>query len=343
MRIMKINKLLKSILILSPLTIVLSGCPSLLTMLPSLAPSLVPSVNMNNINVNTNQISCYQGGLFSSDYCSIPISKFISLISDYANPLDVNSLLMYDLNNNQQFIFDNLNHTNTIDILNEQFLANYPTAMQFALLPLKVQTLYIKMRERYIPQKDYTQLYNSYIYLYTFGALAYATDSCTAPYELPTLKGNHLSLDQIRQREMLYKAFSIQYSNAVLHHIAGDVDSTYNSETDLYNAIYAAILKIDPNQLQSIAQSIFSNTNSSLPIFQPEFFSESGIKFGDIGKFACTDKGGMWSRYDYQYFGINVSGIDIRVKFKQRDTLKQTPKNPTSIINDNPLPATESH
>lgn len=324
-------KIKKTFIILAPLSFLLSGCPSFVTMIPSLAPSLVPSVNLTNVNVNTNQISCYQGGTFSSDYCSIPISRFVSLTSSYADPHDVNLLLAYDLEHNQEFFFDNINHTSTIDQLNKNFLTYYPKPTKFASLPIKVQNLYIKMREKYIPTHDYKNLYSSYIYLYTISALHFATNQCVTPY---VSKINGIDPKLTSQREMLYKAFAIQYTNAVLHNIAPNVSGKYDSEIDLYNAIYASIMKIDPNQLQNMAQSIYSRTSSYAPQFESSFYTESGINFGDIGSFGCTNLGGVWSKYGYQYFGRNVSGIDLRVRFIQHDVLAQSSEQGTDLIYD---------
>lgn len=316
-----------------PLGVVLSGCPSFATVLPEIAPSLVPSVNLTSVNVNTNQISCYPSSTFSSSYCSIPLSKFVGIVSGYADPYNVNLLLAYDVNNKQSFFFDHVNHRQEIESLNQYFIAEYPSANNFALLPLSVQDLYIKIREDYIPHHNYKKLYHSYIYLYTISALHSATNKCKTPAfnNINLYKNTNLSESAVLQRAMLYKAFTIQYSNAVLYHIANKVDSTYDSEIDLYNAIYEQVLKINPNQLQNIAQDIYAKTNMYAPQFESSFFTLSGTNFGDLGNFACTQYGGLWTRYDYEYFGRNLSGIDIRVKFKQHDTIANTNDNETQI------------
>lgn len=329
---MKFKNTLVIIAMTMPLGFLLSGCPTFATAIPSLIPSLIPSVNYNSIDMNTNQISCYKGGTFSSDYCSIPISRFVSITSGYADPYNVNLLLDYDLNNQHHFFFDDINHASTIDKLNKQFLNTYPAPDKFAQLPTALQNLYIRMREKYIPNHDYKNLYSSYIYLYTINALHFATNPCSQEDQLQT---NQATAHIIYQRDMLYKAFAIRYSNEVLHHVAGDLSSKYDSENDLYNAVYKYILAIDYNKLQNMAQDLFATINNKLPPFESSFFSETGVSFGNIGTFGCADKGGFWMRYDYEYFGNNVSGINLRVQFIQHDTLSQIDSSKTALIMDN--------
>lgn len=331
---LKYKNIIKTTLIMLPLGFMLSGCPTLAaTAIPGLLPALIPNFNYNSIDINSNRISCYKGGIISSDYCSIPISRFVSITGDYADPYDVNLLLSYDINNNQHFFFDDINHTSTIDKLNKDFLSNYPTPDEFAQLPVALQNLYIRMREKYIPKHDYKHLYSSYIYLYTINALHFATAPCDMPYQLNSnLKANESTL---LQREMLYKTFTIRYTNEVLHHVADNLSNKYNSETDLYNAVYKSILAIDDTKLQIMAQNLFSTINNHLPPFESAFFSDTGVSFGNIGTFGCATKGGYWTRYDYEYFGNNVSGVDIRVQFKQQDTLSQIETNKVAIIVDN--------
>lgn len=332
---MKIKSLTRLCLTVLPLSIILSGCPSFATVLPEIAPSLVPSVNLTNVSVNTNQISCYPSSTFSSSYCSIPLSKFVGIVSGYADPYNTNLLLAYDVNNKQGFFFDKVNHTREIESLNQYFLAQYPKANQFALLPVSVQDLYIKMREKYIPKHDYENLYRSYVYLYTISAIHSATNKCkTAEFNNINLYTNNASESVVLQRAMLYKAFTIQYTNAILFHISDKVDGTYDSELELYNAIYKQILHISPNQLQNIAQNIYAKTNMYAPQFESSFFSTNGTNFGDLGNFACTQYGGLWMRYDYEYFGRNLSGIDIRVKFKQHDTININSDEKHELVND---------
>ncbi len=319
---------LRIILISAPLTIILSGCPSLVTMLPSMVPSMVPSVNLSNVNINTNQISCYPGDWFSSGYCSIPLSNFIGISSHYADPYSANLLLSYDINN-KQFFFDNINHEETIDRLNQNFLTYYPAPNEFAALPDKVQSLYIKMKEDYIPKKDYDNLYKGYVYLYTISALRFATEPCNE--STPLLTSNSIPVESYQQQVILHKAFAMEYTNAVLHYISNDLTEKYDNEAALYNAVYGQILTLNPYQLQNMAQSLYSRTNSFMPTFNNSFYTIAGISFGDLGKFSCTKKGNTWSRYEYPFFGSNISGIDIRVQFKQNEILTQYNNDPIPI------------
>lgn len=319
---------IRTILTLTPLTITLSGCPSLVTMLPSMMPSMVPSVNLNNVSLNNNQISCYQGDWFSSGYCSIPLSNFVGITSHYADPYDANLLLNYDINN-QQFFFDNINHSSTIDKLNQNFLKYYPEPNQFAALPNKVQSLYIKIREEYIPKKDYVNLYKGYVYIYTISALHFATSSCNE--STPLLTNGNTPVESYQQQIMLHKAFSMEYSNAVLYYIANDLTGKYTDETALYNAVYSQILTLNPYQLQNMAQSLYSRTNSFMPAFSNSLYTLAGVSFGDLGKFSCTKTGNTWSRYGYPFFGSNISGIDMRVQFKQHEILTQYDNDPIPI------------
>mgnify|MGYP006344136781 FL=1 len=320
---------IRTILALMPLALILSGCPSLVTMLPSMVPSMVPSVNLNNVNVNNNQISCYAGGWFSSGYCSIPLSNFIGISSHYADPYDVNLLLNYDVNN-QQFFFDTINDSATIDKLNQNFLSSYPNVNQFAALPTKIQSLYIKMKEEYIPKQDYANLYKGYIYIYTISALHFATAPCDE--SMPLLSNKKMSIESYQQQIMLHKAFAMQYSNAVLHYVAGELSDKYNDETKLYNSVYSKILTLNPYQLQNMAQSLYSRINSFAPAFNASFYTLDGVSFGDLGKFSCTPTGNIWSRYGYPFFGSNISGIDMRVQFKQHEVLSQYDDNEIAII-----------
>lgn len=320
---------IRTILALTPLALILSGCPSLVTMLPSMVPSMVPSVNLNNVNVNNNQISCYAGGWFSSGYCSIPLSNFIGISSHYADPYNVNLLLNYDVNN-QQFFFDNIDQSATIDKLNQSFLSSYPNANQFAALPDKVQSLYIKIKEEYIPKQDYANLYKGYIYIYTISALHFATAPCDE--SMPLLSNKKMSIESYQQQIMLHKAFAMQYSNAVLHYVAGELSGKYNDETKLYNSVYSKILTLNPYQLQNMAQSLYSRISSFAPAFNNSFYTLDGVSFGDLGKFSCTPTGNIWSRYGYPFFGSNISGIDMRVQFKQHEVLSQYDDNEIAII-----------
>ena len=314
------HKSIRTVLALTPLALILSGCPSLVTMLPSMVPSMVPSVNLNNVNVNNNQISCYASGWFSSGYCSIPLSNFIGISSHYADPYDVNLLLNYDVHN-QQFFFDNIDQSATIDKLNQSFLRYYPNANQFAALPDKAQSLYIKIKEEYIPKRDYANLYKGYIYIYTISALHFATAPCDE--SMPLVNNTKMPIESYQQQIMLHKAFAMQYSNAVLHYIAADVSSQYYDETKLYNAVYSKILTLNPYQLQNMAQSLYSRLNSFAPAFNASFYTLDGVSFGDLGKFSCSPTGNIWSRYGYPFFGSNISGIDMRVQFKQHEVLSQ--------------------
>lgn len=321
---------IRTILALAPLTVILSGCPSLVTMLPSMVPSMVPSVNLSNVNINNNQISCYQSGWFSSGYCSIPLSNFVGISSRYADPYDANLLLNYDINH-QQFFFDSINHSVTIDQLNQSFLKYYPEPNQFAALPDKVQSLYIKMKEEYIPKKDYDNLYKGYVYIYTISALHFATTNCNESTQLLNTDSK-IPIESYQQQIMLHKAFAMEYTNAVLYYISGDVSDKYDDETALYNAIYSKILTLNPYQLQNMAQSLYSRTSSFMPEFNSSFYTLAGVGFGDLGKFSCTKTGNIWSRYGYPFFSSNISGIDIRVQFKQHEILTQYDNQEIPII-----------
>ena len=303
----------KVILLMSLLGVAstLSGCAAAL--LP-LASSLIPSVDITNVNVNTNEINCYKGGFFSSDYCSIPISKFVSLASGYTNPLGT-KLIFNSPSQTSLARYDFQNHA-VIDQLNKIFLANYPAAKTFAKLPQSEQSLYIKMHERYIPNKDYHNLYNSYLYLYTLSIIDFASQPCDAD----TFKNSGVSIETFA----LYKAFSIQFANNILYSIYGDVDGSHDNEIDLYNDVYSSILKIDPNKLNAMIQNIDSETNTFVPKSDwKDIFNDSGLSFGEIGTFSCTEKGNYLYRYGYQLFGTHVQGIDLRIKYKLTDKLQQ--------------------
>lgn len=306
-----------------PLSILLSGCPSVIPFLSDAVPALIPSVNLNNININTNQITCYQGGMFSSDYCSIPLSRFVALMGKYTDFANTNLLIAYDMQNNQKFFFDELHYTGTIDKLNKIFMDSYPSAHKFALMPHSVQSLYIKMRERYIPQHDYERLYRSYTYLYTISAIKFATDDCNMPINYSNLE---------KEQYILYKAFAIQYTNAVLYYVGNHISTSYNNELDAYNSIYKKILTINPSKLQNLANNIFDNTNSVPQITNFDLFSESGVTFGDIGSFKCSQNGNTWFKYGYEYFGTNISGIDTRIEINVKKDLSNTSSKNTGLI-----------
>ena len=61
----------------------------------------------------------------------------------------------------------------------------------------------------------------------------FATNSCDAVTQ------SYLSVTSAsyQQQYMLYKVFSIQYTNDILHHISGSLTGKYDSEHDIYNAI----------------------------------------------------------------------------------------------------------
>lgn len=317
----------KSIIIAS-LAVTLSGCPSMVTMLPSMMPSLVPSVNLTNVNVNTNKISCYPGSMFSSDYCSIPLSNFIGITSRYADPYDENLLLRFQFNNNQ-FFFDAINHTNILDKLSANFIVNYPTASKFAALPDKVQRLYIKIKEDYIPNHRYLELRDSFIIIYTISTLHFATTNCES---IPQFSSTESST-QYQQQIMVSKAFAMQFTNAILHNINDEVETKYSDETALYNGVYSTILKLNPNQIQNMAQNIYARTIAFIPEFNQSFYHD-GISFGDLGTFSCNKRGNTWYRYGYPFFGENISGIDMRVQFKQVDVLDKFNDDSIPLITD---------
>jgi hypothetical protein len=311
------NKSLRQLAVLAPLGMMLTACPSIVTMLPSVMPSMVPSINYNSIDVqNPNQISCNEGDLLSSEYCSIPISRFVAITSSNADPYYGSVLLLYGKDHN--FFFDNINKTEILESINVAFIKNYPDTPHFAALPDALQHLYIVTKERDIPEHNYQKLFETYIYLYTINAMDFATNGCDATTQtyLSATSSNY------KQQYMLYKAFSMQYTNDILHHISGSLTGKYADEHEIYNAIYAEILKLDPYQLENMAQAIYARTSSNLPDFDDSFYS-TGIKFGEIGTFSCTPIGSIWEKFGYEFFGRVVSGLPHYVKFKNKDSFSR--------------------
>ncbi len=322
------NALLHQIAALIPLGMMLTACPSIATILPSMVPSMIPSINYNSIDMqNPNQISCNEGGVFSSEYCSIPISRFVAITSSNADPYYGNILLLYG--KNQNFFFDNINKIEILESINSAFIKSYPDTQHFAALPDALQHLYIVTKERHIPKRNYQKLFETYIYLYTINAMDFATNGCDAT----TQSFLSVTSAKYRQQYMLYKAFSMQYTNDILHHISGALTGKYSDEHAIYNAVYAEVLKLDPYQLENMAQAIYARTSSNLPQFDDSFYS-TGIKFGEIGTFSCSPIGSIWEKFGYEFFGRVVSGLPHYVKFKNKDSF--------SSYDDTMIPVVES-
>lgn len=314
---MKFKQKLLTVSSLAGLGICFSGCAAIgIGTLADLVPSLVPSVDVTNVNVNNNEINCYPGKYFTSDYCSIPLPKFISLSSEFANPFGSEFLFYPYQSDNSELTMHRLTSKKTIDELNTLFLKNYPESKEFSSLPISLQTIYTNMKTQYIPKHDYQNLYNSYVYLYTMSALYFATDDCNRD-------DNSLKHVDIKTYT-LYKAFSIQYANNLLYYIYPSVDGKYNSESALFDGVYKEITKINPSRLTTLADNIYEKTVSLKPLDDwNNIFSESGISFGNAGTFSCSINGGTLYRYGYQYFGTHTQGIDLRVSYKINNVLKQ--------------------
>jgi hypothetical protein len=307
------RKKLNNILALSGLggmTLLLSGCPSFSLVSPSF------TYTNNYSDSNPNAISCYVGTWYSSGYCSIPISRFAAISSDYINPALTNLLLEYTYKYNR-FVFTDLDEESSLIQMNELFLANYPTSAQMVLLPEDLQHLYIQIKEVYIPKKDYHQLSTAYTYLYTLSAMQFATAACKEHFESATTPQEALRQTQF----MEYKAFSMQYTNAVLLHISDSVDGKYKNEFDLYEHLYEAILDLNPYQLTNMAANLYETTL----IYSPDKFESalytSGVTFGELGKFSCNNITTRWTRFGFEYFGNNIAGTRRLVSFKSKDVL----------------------
>ena len=320
------NIRIKNLLAYLPI-ITLSGCVSL---------SLVsPSFNYNNnySGGNPNQITCDTGGFFSYPVCSIPISRFVALTAQYADPLESDAMVVYAMRNNNAFIFNDLVKTSVIESLNKgMFAGKYITNDATITFPPYLDELNEKLTNEYQPENNYISEADTYIYKFTLNAIHFAitpcidvSDSISSPYDK----------EQYQQLFMLYKAFSIQYTNDILRHVGSGYfhfDTKYEDEEDLYNHLYASILKLNPSQLQHLAQAVFQRTNDAHPSFESGFYTDTGVAFGAIGTFSCTAENTSWKKYGSDYFGLNVSGVRILVQFKNRDVFANTDKQKLGII-----------
>lgn len=290
----------------------ISGCAASLTSLSGLVPSLVPSVDLSNISVNMNQVDCYKGSWMSSDYCSVPISRFAALSISYASIDDAPKVLNLDINNDfvDQDFFNTIHNKDSIESLNQIFLKNYPDEHQFEEFPKAAQNLYVKIRENYIPKKNYDKLYASYMYLYTLAMMDEALRPCK--------NGKTLSSQEVK-----HKIYALQFSNDVLYNVSSNLSGKYDGESGLYNKMYGEILLVNPYKLENLAKSILSKMDSYYPqsVNSKLLFSKDGLLVAELGSFSCNKNSSQWLKYDHDYFGNNTSGIDIRVKFKLRDSL----------------------
>ncbi len=304
-----------SCIFLTASALLLAGCPSVASVIPSFLPSLVPSVNYNTLSVtNPNQIQCYPGGWFSSEYCAIPINRFVAISSHYASPYESNQLINF-ANQYQSFVFDRLDESQVLESLNIAFMKQYPTADKFAKLPTAVQSLYIKMKEEYIGSHQYQKQMETYIYLYALSTIDYANQICSESV-------NSISTPDSQQRA-LYKVFSMMFTNDVLHHVALNVTGKYKNEVELYNKVYDAILDLNPYQLANMAQMTYSNIYNNKPKMIESDFYTTGTSFGEIGSFSCNANGTMWQRFGYPYFGSNVAGLPYYVNFINKDNFSK--------------------
>lgn len=321
---------LKTIALIAPLGLLLSGCPSMATFLPSMIPSLVPSVNLTNVNVNNNQISCYPGGTFSSEYCSIPIGRFLAITTNYADPYAESNLFMAYGQKYQRFIFADLDERTQLDKINQDFLNSYPTASSLSTMPDSLRNLLIEIKEEYIPEKNYKKLSEAYTHLYTITALDFATDPCLTKFSPATSAQESAQQLQFMQ----YKVFGIQYTNAILMHISGSLDSKYDNEVDAYEHLYQAVLKLDPYQLDNLATALYDKTMTYSPKqFESSLYTLNGAPFGELGRFSCTHEATHWFKFGFEYFGTNISGIKRDISFKNPDVYKNYDSDPIPVLN----------
>lgn len=323
---------LKTIALITPLGLLLSGCPSMATWLPSMVPSLVPSVNLTNVNVNNNQISCYPGGTFSSEYCSIPIGRFLAITTNYADPYAESNLFLSYGKKYQRFIFADLDEQIQLDKINHDFLSNYPSASALNTMPESLRNLLSEIKDEYIPEKNYKKLSEAYTYLYTITALDFATDPCLTKFT-PAVS----AVESAQQLQfMQYKVFGIQYTNAILMHISGSLDSKYNNEVDAYEHLYKEILKLDPYQLDNLATALYDKTITYSPKqFESSLYTSNGAPFGELGRFSCTHDATHWFKFGFEYFGTNISGIKRDISFKNPDVFKNYDSDPIPVLNGN--------
>lgn len=305
----------------------LGGCVSL---------SLVsPSFNYNNnySEGNPNRISCDPGGFFSYPNCSIPISRFVAITAQYADPLNNDALIAY-ANENNSFVFDDINKITTLDKLNKMFYSKPMSGERFHKLPQYFQERLEKMRDTYIPENDFKKIAHTYIYAFTLNTIHFAVTPCNNPtsqVDAPYDK------EKYEQLYLKYKVFSIQFTNDILRHIGSSYfhfDTEYENEDDLYEHLYTKILKLNPSQIVSLAQKIYAQTNAEEPTFESSFYTKAGLTFGTIGTFKCTTDLTSWDKYGSDYFGLNVSGVRMLVHFKNRDVFANTDSHKMNIMNN---------
>jgi len=172
------------------------------------------------------------------------------------------------------------------------------------------------MKEEYIKNHDYQKQMEVYIYLYTLSAIDFANQICNES-AIETKSADY------QQQLMLYKAFSMLFTNDVLHHAVLKLSSKYDNQVDLYNGLYKTIVTLNPYQLMNLAQMNYSIVYSSMPKFDSAFYSSEGAKFSELGNFSCNKNGTSWQRFGYQYFGSKVSGLPYYVNFINKDTFNQ--------------------
>lgn len=302
------------------------------TWLPSMVPSLVPSVNLTSVNVNNNQVSCYPGGTFSSEYCSIPIARFLAITTNYADPYAESNLFLSYGEKYQRFVFADLDEQRRLESINQEFLLHYPSTKTLSSMPKSLQELFTNIKDEYIPEHNYVKLSEAYTHLYTITTLDFATDPCLNKFTPATTAQE--SAQQLQY--MQYKTFAIQYADAVLMHISGSLTSKYDNEVDAYEHLYTQILKLDPYQLDNLATSVYDKTMLYTPKqFESDFYSFNGAKFGELGRFSCTRDATHWFRFGYEFFGTNVSGIKREISFKNKDTFNSYGDEKIPVRNDN--------
>ena len=308
---LQLTNLLKLLFILTSILMTLSACVTL---------SLVsPSISYNNNYggaSNPNQIFCTQGSFFKSAFCTIPLSRFVAISSNNADMLESNALVNYAVANNS-FIFNDLTQVKVLTMLNTQ-IQESETSERYQHLPESVKKMYGKLQTKYIPEKNYAKQADAYIYIYALNTIDFATSACPNA-ELESSVLYSAKEYQQQQQFMLYKAFSMQFTNAVLMHIADSVDGKYKNEADLFESLYAEILELDPVMLRSLAIQAYNTSLNAQPKFERSFYTREGIRFTRLGNFSCTKDIASWHRYAYEFFGLNVSGVRDEVHFKTSD------------------------
>ena len=311
--------------ILTALFLAISGCMTL---------SLIsPSVSYNNnyaAGSNPNQIFCTPGTFFKAAYCTIPLSRFIAISSHNADLMESSTLITYAKTHNNAFIFDDITKNTTLTELNNHIQESL-LQTKFQQPPLEVSKLYTKLTTVYIPEQNQLKQADTYIYLLTLNTLRFATDPCPVAFaENESANATPAAIQQL----MIYKVFSVRFTNAVLMHIADSVDGKYDNETEMFDGVYAAILDLKPEQLRSLAIKAYQSTLQTAPKYNPDFLTPGGIRFAKVGNFSCTKEGTEWLRYGFEFFGLNISGVRNVVKFKTPDIYSNTDADRLMINND---------